>query len=416
MKKVLKMTSLLLVVAAMLISMVACNGNDPKKNDDSVKEESKNVEESKVVTDKNDNEETSKDNTEEESKTVENGKSGEGKTIGISLTSKSLARTALDEIYLTKYLTELGYDVSIQYSEGDVTRQVSQFETFVTSGVDGIIISPSDGTALTTAMELADENDVPVLVYDALIMNSPFVKYYVTDDLFKVGKEQGDYIVEALGLEDGEKGPFNLELFTGSMTDNNAIYFYDGAMSALQPYIDEGVLVVQSGQITFAETSTEKWDAANAQTRCDTILSTYYTDKNLDAALTQNDNLAIGVISSLKSVGYGTDEKPLPITTGQDCDVSAIKSIIAGEQSMTVFKDIREFASAATYIIDAMIHGDEVVIEDPGIYNNNVVDVITYQVKPLRLTKDNWYELIIENGFYTPEDLDMTAEEALEAK
>jgi putative multiple sugar transport system substrate-binding protein len=340
-------------------------------------------------------------------------KSGEGKTIGISLTSKALARTNLDSIYLSEYLKELGYEVIIQFSEGDVNVQNSQIETMVGLGIDGLIVSPSDGTGLTNAMEICHENDVKVCVYDALVMNSPYVEYYATDDLFAVGKCQGQYIVDKLDLASGA-GPFNIELFAGSMTDNNATFFFDGAMSVLQPYIDKGQLVVQSGQTTFAECSTERWNAANAQNRADTILSTYYTDKNIDACLTQNDDLATGVISALKSVGYGTADKPLPITTGQDCNVSAIKSIIAGEQTSTVFKDIKELAKAATNIIDAMVNGREVVIpeENLGSYNNNVVDVPTYQVKPKVLDKSNWYELIIESGFYTPEDLGMTAEEA----
>lgn len=341
------------------------------------------------------------------------GATGEGKTIGIALTSKALARTALDSIYLTQYLEEMGYEVMIQYSENDVAVQNSQIETMVSSGIDGLIVSPSDGTALAGSMELCHENDVKVCVYDALIMNSEYVEVYATDNLFEVGRCQGQYIVDALDLEN-EEGPFNLEIFAGSMTDNNATYFFDGAMSALQPYIDSGKLVVQSGQMTFAECSTEKWNAANAQTRADTILSTYYSDKRVDACLTQNDDLATGVISALKSVGYGTEDKPLPITTGQDCNVSAIKSIIAGEQTSTVFKDIKELARAASDIIDAMVNGREVVIPEDklGTYNNNVVDVPTYQVSPMVLDKSNWYELIIESGFYTPEDLGMTEEEA----
>ena len=120
-------------------------------------------------------------------------KSGEGKTIGISLTSKALARTNLDSIYLSEYLKELGYEVIIQFSEGDVNVQNSQIETMVGLGIDGLIVSPSDGTGLTNAMEICHENDVKVCVYDALVMNSPYVEYYATDDLFAVGKCQGQY-------------------------------------------------------------------------------------------------------------------------------------------------------------------------------------------------------------------------------
>lgn len=338
---------------------------------------------------------------------------GEGKTIGICLTSQALARTVLDSIYLTEDLEAMGYSVDIVYSEQDAAVQATQFETFVSRGVDGIIISPSDGTALSNAVEVAAENDVPVMVYDALIMNSEYVKYYATDDLYAVGATQGGYIVEALGLADGN-GPFNLEIFSGSMTDNNATYFFDGAMDQLNPYIENGQLVVRSGQVDRNSTGTEKWSATVAQTRADALLSTYYSDgEHLDAVLTQNDDLATGVIAACKSAGYGTESNPLPITTGQDCNVSAIISIINGEQTSTVFKNIKELAEAASIGIDNLVHGEE-PNWDPemvGIYNNNVVDVETYQVRPLLLTKDNWYELIVESGFYTADDLGFTQEE-----
>ncbi|NLD58525.1 MAG: sugar ABC transporter substrate-binding protein [Clostridiales bacterium] len=338
---------------------------------------------------------------------------GAGKTIGICLTSQALARTVLDTIYLKEYLGEMGYDPQVVYSEQDAAVQSTQLETFVSMGVDGIIISPSDGTALANAVEVAHENDVPVMVYDALIMNSPYVTYYATDDLYAVGATQGKYLVDALGVADG-KGPFNLEIFSGSMTDNNATYFYQGAMDQLQPYIDNGQLVVKSGQIDRTSTTTEKWSATNAQTRADAILSTYYSDgSHLDACLTQNDDLAAGVISACKSAGYGTPENPLPLTTGQDCNVSAILSIINGEQSSTVFKNIKELAYAGAVGIDAMVHGEEIPWDPEmvGTYNNNVVDVTTYQVRPLLLTIDNWYELIVESGFYDAEDLGMTPEQ-----
>ena len=338
---------------------------------------------------------------------------GEGKTIGVCLTSEALARTVLDSIYLTEYLNDMGYQVDIVFSEQDAARQAEQFETFVSRGVDGIIISPSDGTALSNAVEVAYENGVPFMVYDALIMNSEYVGYYATDDLYAVGATQGSFIVDKLNLANGD-GPFNIELFSGSMTDNNATYFFQGAMEQLQPYIDNGQLVIRSGQTDRTSTSTEKWSATKAQERADAILSTYYSDgEHLDAVLTQNDDLAAGVIAACKSAGYGTADNALPITTGQDCNVSAIISIINGEQTSTVFKNIKDLAMAASIGIDCLIHGEEPAWDPEmvGSYNNNVVDVVTYQVKPLLLTVDNWYELIVDSGFYSAEDLGFTQEE-----
>ncbi|MDD3139730.1 MAG: sugar ABC transporter substrate-binding protein [Lachnospiraceae bacterium] len=319
--------------------------------------------------------------------------------IGVSLPSKELARCLKDEEYLRANLEKMGYEVDVQFAQGDANIQVSQVENMITNGVSGLIISPWDGSSMTNAVKLAHENGIPVIAYDALILGSEYIDYYSADDLVKIGATQAQYIVDKLDVANG-KGPFNIEIVAGDPADSNAPYFYNGAMDILKPYIENGSLVVPSGQIEFTVVGTPGWDGAKAQSRMDAILSTYYTDKTLDAVLCSNDGVALGTISALKSVGYGSKDLPLPITTGQDCDIASIKSILAGEQSMTVFKDISILAKNASYIIDCLVKGEVPEIENGTVFNNKVKDVKAMVVDPKPLDKDNCKELLFDSGYY----------------
>jgi putative multiple sugar transport system substrate-binding protein len=326
------------------------------------------------------------------------------KVIGISLPSKELARCLKDQEYLTKNLEDMGYEVDVQFGQGDANIQASQIENMITNGVSGLIISPWDGSSMTSTVELAHNNDIPVISYDALILGSDYIDYYSADNLTQIGVTQAQYIVDKLGVAEG-KGPFNIEIVAGDPADSNAPYFYNGAMQVLQPYIDNGSLVVPSGQIDFSVVGTPGWDGAKAQARMDSILSTFYTDKKLDAVLCSNDGVALGTISALKSVGYGSADMPLPITTGQDCDIASIKSILAGEQTMTVFKDISILAKNAAYMIDCLVKGEEPVIDNPVIFNNKVKDVKAMVVEPKALDKDNCQQLLFDSGYYSEDML-----------
>jgi len=325
-------------------------------------------------------------------------------TIGVSLPTKELARCLKDEQYLTENFDKMGYKYDVQFAQGDIVVQNQQIENMITSGVDFLIISPMDSSGLTKVVELAHENGIPVLAYDALILNTEYIDYYVTDNLREVGATQARYIEEALGLKDG-KGPFNLEIVAGDPADANAPYFYGGAYDVLAPYIENGQLVVQSGQVTFDQTSTPGWDPMKAQARVDDILNAFYSDKRVDAVLCSNDGMALGTISALKSAGYGTPDLPLPVTTGQDCDIASIKSIIAGEQTSTVFKDISKLAANAAYVADAILKGEKPDTTGALIFNNGVKDVETIVVQPLPLDITNYKELLLDSGFYTEADL-----------
>lgn len=327
-------------------------------------------------------------------------------TIGITLPTQELARCLKDQEYLTQYLNERGYDVDVQFAKGDAATQVAQMENMITNGVVGIICSPWDGSALTSAVEAAHNAGIPVIAYDALILNTPYIEYYAADDLRGIGALQAQYIVDTLKLDSSDEA-HTLELFAGDYADANAPLFFEGAMNVLTPYIESGKLVVKSGQTEFNVVATAEWDGAKAQSRMDAILSTYYLDEPIEAVLCQNDDLAAGVISACKSAGYGTEAMPLPITTGQDCTTSAIKSILAGEQSMTVLKDINQLAYNGAYFIDCLVQGQTPEIENPVVYNNGSVDVKASAVEPLALTADKVQELVIDSDYYTKADLGM---------
>src|SRR5215213_3652780 len=277
-------------------------------------------------------------------------------SIGISMPTKSSARWIADGDNMVKVLKERGYATDLQYAEDDIPNQLAQIENMITTGAKVLVIAAIDGTTLSNALQQAHDAGIKVIAYDRLIRDSPHVDYYATFDNFQVGVLQANSIVDALGLKEG-KGPFNIELFGGSPDDNNAFFFYDGAMSVLQPYIDSGKLVVQSGQMGMDKVGTLRWDGAVAQARMDNLLSAYYADKRVDAVLSPYDGLSIGILSSLKGVGYGSGDMKMPIVTGQDAEVPSIKSMIAGEQHSTVFKDTRELAKVTADMVDTALAG-----------------------------------------------------------
>ena len=206
----------------------------------------------------------------------------------------------------------------------------------IMQGVDALVIAPIDGSTMTDVCRKAKEQGAYVIAYDRLIMNTEDVDYYITFDSIQIGKLQGGYIVEKLGLKEG-KGPFNIELFAGSLDDNNAPLYFEGGMAELQPYIDSGQLVVKSGQTELDQVAIHNWDGQVAQARMDDILSAHYSDgSKVDAVLSPYDGLSIGILASLKAVGYGSPDLPFPIITGQDCEIPSVKSIIAGEQTQSV--------------------------------------------------------------------------------
>jgi putative multiple sugar transport system substrate-binding protein len=262
-----------------------------------------------------------------------------------------------------------------------------------------LVIAAIDGSTLSDVLQKAADRGVKVIAYDRLIKGSKNVDYYATFDNFQVGVLQAGYIEQALKLKEG-KGPYNIELFGGSPDDNNAFFFYNGAMSVLKPYIDSGKLVVRSKQLGMDKVSTLRWDGAVAQARMDNLLSAYYTKDRVDAVLSPYDGLSIGIISSLKGVGYGTAQQPMPVVTGQDAEVPSVKSILRKEQTATVFKDTRELAKVTVNMVDAMLAGKTPEVNDTKTYNNGVKVVPSYLLKPVSVDASNWKQALVDSGYY----------------
>jgi putative multiple sugar transport system substrate-binding protein len=320
-------------------------------------------------------------------------------TVGVSMPTKSSARWIDDGNNMVKSLQERGYTVDLQYADDDIPNQLAQIENMITKGAKVLVIAAIDGTTLSDALQQAASKGIKVIAYDRLIRNSANVDYYATFDNFQVGVLQASYIEKALGLKEGN-GPFNIELFGGSPDDNNAYFFYNGAMSVLDPYIKSGKLVVRSGQTGMDKVSTLRWDGAVAQSRMDNLLSAYYADKRVDAVLSPYDGLSIGILSSLKGVGYGTPKQPMPVVTGQDAEVPSVKSILAKEQTATIFKDTRELAKVAGNMVDAMLSGKQVEVNDTKTYENGVKTVPSYLLKPVSVDASNWKQVLVDGGYY----------------
>ncbi|WP_371076516.1 MULTISPECIES: multiple monosaccharide ABC transporter substrate-binding protein [unclassified Sinorhizobium] len=319
--------------------------------------------------------------------------------VGVAMPTKSSARWIADGDNMVKVLKERGYDVDLQYAEDDVPNQLSQIENMITKGAKVLVIASIDGTTLSDVLQQAADKKIKVIAYDRLIRDTPNVDYYATFDNFQVGVLQAQSIVKGLKA-DQEAGPFNIELFGGSPDDNNAYFFYDGAMSVLKPLIDSGKLVVGSGQMGMDKVSTLRWDGATAQARMDAILSAYYADKELNAVLSPYDGISIGILSSLKGVGYGSGDMPMPIVSGQDAEVPSVKSILAGEQYSTIFKDTRDLAKVTVDMVDALMNGKEPVTNDTKTYNNGVKVVPSYLLKPVVVDKSNWKSVLVDSGYY----------------
>ena len=331
---------------------------------------------------------------------------GAGGLVGIAMPTKSSARWIADGDNLVKALTDLGYETDLQYAEDDIPTQVSQVENMITKGAKVLVIAAIDGTTLTDTLQKAADAGIKVFAYDRLIRNSPNVDFYAAFDNYDVGVAQAGSIVESLDLNNAA-GPFNLELFAGSPDDNNAGFFFNGAIDTLQPFIDSGKLVVVSGETKFPEqVGTLRWDGAAAQARMDNILATHYTDKRVDAVLSPYDGISRGIIASLKQVGYYTADKPAPVVTGQDAELPSVKSIMAGEQTSTVFKDTRTLAAQVAKMVDQFLKGETVEINNTDTYDNGVKVVPSYLLPVVSVTKDTVVKELVDTGYYTQAEID----------
>ena len=321
--------------------------------------------------------------------------------IGVAMPTQSLQRWNQDGANMKAQLEAAGYEVDLQYANNEVALQVTQLEQMLLGEVKVLVVASIDGSALGSVLATAKDMNVPVIAYDRLIRETDAVSYYATFDNYKVGTIQGQYVADQLGLADGA-GPFNIEFTGGSPDDNNALYFFNGAFDILKPYIDNGQLVVPSGQTEFTQVATLNWDPATSQARMDNLLAANYsTDTKLDAVVCSNDSTAQGVTNALVNAGY----TEFPIITGQDCDVPSMINMLQGRQSMSVFKDTRTLAEKVVGMVDAVVKGTEPEINDTVTYDNGVYVVPSFLCDPVFADLSNYEALLIESGYYTADQL-----------
>ena len=326
-----------------------------------------------------------------------------GTKVGVSMPTKDLQRWNQDGANMQAELEAAGYEVDLQYAGNDETQQLAQIENMISGGANVLVIAAIEASSLGEALDMAKAANIPVIAYDRLLMNSDAVSYYATFDNYKVGVTQGQYIVDTLDLDNAE-GPFNLEITAGDPGDNNAPFFYNGAMDTLKPYIESGKLVVQSGQTAFEEVGTPKWATETAQSRAENILSTHYakgSGNNVDVWLCSNDSTALGVTNAL-AANYDGE---YPIITGQDCDIANTKNMIDGKQSMSVFKDTRTLASQVVKMVGQILNGEEVEVNDTETYDNGTGVIPSFLCEPVFADANNYKELLIDSCYYTEDQL-----------
>ena len=325
----------------------------------------------------------------------------EGGRVGVSMPSKFLQRWNQDGANMEALLKAAGYSVDLQYASNDVQEQLNQVINMINNGCNVIVIAAIEGSSLGSAMDLAKEKGIPVIAYDRLLMETDAVSYYATFDNYMIGAVQGTYVKEALDL-DNAAGPFNMEITAGDPGDNTALYYYQGAMDVLDPYIDAGKLIIVSSQHAFSDVATPMWKTDVAQNRADSILSTFYADgTEIDAWLCSNDSTALGIINALEANYDGK----WPIITGQDCDISNVKLMITGKQAMSVFIDTRTLAAQVVKMVGQILSGETVDVNDTETYYNNKIVVPSFLCRPVFANAENYKTLLIDSGYYTADQL-----------
>lgn len=335
--------------------------------------------------------------------------SAEDTLVGIAMPTKSLERWNRDGQHLEELLQGSNYETTLQYADNKVDQQITQIENMINQGADVLVIAPIDGTTLGPVLEQAASQDITVIAYDRLINDTENVDYYATFDNYEVGKMQGEFIVEQLDLANAA-GPFNLEPFAGSPDDNNAKFFFSGAWDVLKPYVDEGKLVVPSGKAPASNDEWQSigiqgWGSDTAQAEMENRLNSFYGGgQKVDVVLSPNDSLALGIAQALEGAGYAPGEE-YPVLTGQDADLANVQNMLAGKQSMTVWKDTRTLGDQVAKMVEQIVEGQEVQVNDEETYDNGSKVVPTFLLPPVVVTPDTVESSLVESGFYSAGDL-----------
>ncbi|MGY1805116.1 multiple monosaccharide ABC transporter substrate-binding protein [Blastococcus sp. SYSU D00922] len=332
--------------------------------------------------------------------------------IGVAMPTETSERWIADGNSVKEQLEEKGYEVDLQYAGDDIPTQSQQVDQMITQGADLLIVAAIDGTALSSQLQAAADQGIPVISYDRLIRDTENVDFYVSFDNYKVGVAQAESLLTGLGVTtaDGAEGtatgPFNIELFAGSLDDNNAHFFFDGAMDTLQPYIEDGTLVVKSGQTDIDQAATLRWQQETAQKRMEDLLTQSYNDGSVvNGVLSPYDGLSRGIITALQNAGYGAADKPMAVVTGQDAEIASVKLIADGVQSSTIFKDTRLLAEQAVIAAEAFLEGDEPEANDTETYDNGVKVVPSYLLPVEKVFKDDIQPVLVDSGYWTAEEV-----------
>jgi putative multiple sugar transport system substrate-binding protein len=329
--------------------------------------------------------------------------------VGVSMPEFSNMRWVNDGLSIMRELNKVGLASDLQYASGGPDMQVAQIESMIQKGAKVLVIAAIDGKKLTDVLKKAGDKKIKVISYDRLIRDSANIDYYATFDNYDVGVKQGADIAKRLDLAGSAvgsgKGPFRIELFAGSPDDNNATFFYNGAMSVLKPYIDKGQLVIDSGQQGMENVSTKGWNGAIAKARLVGLLAKHYTKVRLDAVLSPNDGIAAELITAFVKVGYGQPGKPMPVITGQDADIPSTRAVMRGQQSSTIFKDTRDLARVTAQMAEALIKGKAPAINDEKTYNNGVKIIPSFLLKPVLVDASNVKQVLLDSGFYRAEQI-----------
>lgn len=317
-------------------------------------------------------------------------------TIGVALPDKTSENWVLAGQLFEDGLSAAGFKADVQYAPATntVAEQQNQISSMITNGAKVIVIGAKDGKQLGTQLQQAADAGVKIIAYDRLIENTPNVDFYVAFDNFEVGKLQGQALLDGLEARSGHAAPWNIELFSGSPDDANAAVFFNGAMEVLQPKIDDGTLVVVSGQTEVAQTATQGWKPETAQSRMDSLLAANYTSAAIDGVLSPNDTLARAIITSVKAAGKDITTFTV---TGQDSEVESVKSIMAGEQYSTINKDTTLLVAQTITMIQALQKGEEPEVNDTEQYDNGEKIVPAYLLPPVIVTKENAAEAYANN-------------------
>ena len=321
--------------------------------------------------------------------------------VGLSFSDFATERWKNEADLMTKLLNDKGYDVIVQEANHDVKLQNDQIDNMVTQGIKGLIVVAEDGDAAVTSVDKAADAGVKVIAYDRLI-KTPKIAAYLSFDNVEVGRQQALGVMKALGVDEGKwtkESPAKVVMLGGSPTDNNAILFRQGQMEIVQPYVDQGVVTIVADQWV------DNWDAANALKIMENILTAQ--NNEIDGVVASNDGTALGALQAMKAQGLAG---VVPIS-GQDATADGSNSIVKGELTVSILKDIRNLSPLAIDVMDKLLKGQAVdnmknfALSALTLDDTKTGEVPCVFLEVQQVNKDNVYDLVVKSGFQSYDDV-----------